>query len=104
MKAILVGLAFLVAGCTASHPSWSRSDVVLTITDRERGFKKEWIDTDGNKGTYEMIATYYYCNGRARSKPSTIYDVKTGRLFLEKHLVRYSGDQGGTVIPGDRRC
>lgn len=100
----IIPLLFILGSCTAIHPSWSKSDVVLTITDRERGLRKEWIDTDGNESNYELIATSYICNGRVQPKPSSIYDVRTGIFYLERHLVKYSRNRKMIVIPGDNRC
>ncbi len=113
MKKSLTALA-LLAG-TISHPCpaksdsasgipvWNKSNVLVTFTDRVVGIKKELIDLDGDK-KYDLVATYFICDGKINERPSSIYDMINNVLYLDKPLIMPSA--GGNVVAMDKddRC
>jgi len=101
LGASIVSLALLFSLGCSYLPFGER--VLQTITDKQTGFKKEWVDTNGD-GRTNLIKTYFICNGKVRSEPSSVYDVRRNKLSVEEHLVRYSQRQNVLIIPGDRRC
>jgi len=115
MKKSLVVLT-LLAGCSSTImnvnksdsvangiPVWNKSNILVTFTDRINGIRKELVDLDGDK-KYDLVATYFICDGKINERPSSIYDIRTNILYLDKPLIMTSA--GGNVVAMDKddRC
>ncbi len=100
LKVGAVSFVAILIGCS-SIPTWKKGEVLRSYTGSQ--VKKELIDVN-NDGRYDLVATYFVCNGKPRSKPSSIYDLRNGILYVQRPLVRYSGNQRVRLLPGDGRC
>ena len=109
MKAILTGLALLVAGCSQQGTPFfnpmtllNYQGVIKTVTDNKT-FYKEWIDKDGD-GKVDLITNTFICNGVKRGEPSFIYDLRSNIVYVDRPLYVPTDKYEQVIMNKDLRC